>query len=202
VSFEIVPATPADRDQVVNTVVEAFHADPAFRYFFPDNDTYAAHAAEFTRYLFDRRVQLGSVWVALGGAVAALWDPPAPTMDTSPTRVAALDLPADVLQRIDRYDSVVHGLLPSEPHWYLGVLATRPDHAGRRLGRWLMGAGVTTAHAQGMPACLETTNPANVELYRREGWQVLDQVAGEGIPDTWVLVNRPYHGGATAEVAK
>jgi GNAT superfamily N-acetyltransferase len=195
VSFEINPATPADRDRVVDTVVAAFRADPAFRYFFPDDDTYPAHAAEFTRYLFDRRVLLGTVWVALDGAVTALWDPPAPAGDAG--TVAAPDLPAETLERIGRYDAAVHGMLPAEPHWYLGVLATRPDHAGQRLGRRLMAAGVTTAHAEGLPACLETTNPANVELYRREGWEVLDRVRGGGVPDTWVLVNRPHLSPAT-----
>jgi GNAT superfamily N-acetyltransferase len=193
VSFEINPATPADRDRVVATVVAAFRADPAFRYFFPEDDTYSAHAAEFTRYLFDRRVQLGTVWVALDGAVAALWDPPPPATPAAHTSVVALDLPAEARERIDRYDSAVHGMLPTEPHWYLGVLATHPDQAGRRLGRRLMAAGVTTAHAEGLPACLETTNPANVELYQREGWAVLDHVTGGGVPDTWVLVNRPHH---------
>jgi GNAT superfamily N-acetyltransferase len=199
VSFEITPATPADRDRVVDTVVAAFHADPAFRFFFPDEDSYPAYAAQFTGYLFDRRVRLGTVWVALDGAVAALWDPPAneAAADAPPGNGVAASLPADVLERINRYDSAVHGMLPDEPHWYLGVLATRPDHAGRRFGRRLMAAGVTTAHAEGLPACLETTNPGNVELYRREGWEVLDHVAGRDVPDTWVLVSRPHHSAAT-----
>ncbi len=190
-NFEITPATPADRDRVVDTVVAAFRADPAFRFFFPDEDTYAEYAAEFTGYLFDRRVPLGTVWMALDGAVAALWDPPANVATASAG--GAPKLPADVLERIERYDSAVHGMLPREPHWYLGVLATRPDHAGRRLGRRLMAAGVTTAHADGLPACLETTNPANVELYRREGWEVVDHITGRDVPDTWVLVSRPHH---------
>ena len=38
--FEIVRAARADRAAVVATVVAAFAADPAFRYFFPDDDTY------------------------------------------------------------------------------------------------------------------------------------------------------------------
>jgi hypothetical protein len=57
-----------------------------------------------------------------------------------------------------------------------------------------MAAGVTTAHADGLPAVLETMNPANVELYRREGWQVLGHTDGpgaDGVPTTWVLVNQP-----------
>ena len=185
--FEITQATPADRDQVVQTVVAAFVADPAYRYFFPDDDTYDRYATTFTEYLFDKRVDLGTVWIAAGGAVAALWDPP--QRQSRPE--LALELPTDVLARIDAYEAAVQPLLPTEPHWYLGVLATHPDHAGRRWGRAVMAAGVTTAHAEGLAAYLETTNPSNVDLYERAGWQVVGQ-AGNGGPTTWVLVNRPH----------
>jgi ribosomal protein S18 acetylase RimI-like enzyme len=193
VEFEITRATPAERDQVVRTVVAAFVADPAYRYFFPDDDTYERYASTFTAYLFDKRVGLGSVWIAGEGAVAALWDPP-----DKPANSGRLDLPADVLERIDRYDAAVHPMLPTEPHWYLGVLATHPDQAGRRWGRRVMAAGVTTAHADGLPACLETTNPSNVDMYEREGWQVVGQGTGD-VPRTWVLVNRPYRTTAAGE---
>ena len=184
--FEIARATRADRDQVVATVVAAFVADPAYRYFFPDDGTYEVHATTFTEYLFDKRVDLGTVWIAAGGAVAALWDPP-----DKPNPGGRPDLPDDVLARIDRYDATVHPMLPTDPHWYLGVLATHPDQAGKRWGRRVMAAGVTTAHADGLPAYLETTNPSNVDLYEREGWQLVGR-AGDGVPTTWVLVNRPY----------
>jgi GNAT superfamily N-acetyltransferase len=193
VDFEVVRATPADRARVVATVVAAFVADPAFRYFFPDDASYHRHAAAFTGYLFDRRVGLGTVWLAQGGAVAALWDPPAgaaPAIPEPSSEPVAPDVPAEVRERIDRYDETVHRLLPDYPFWYLGVVATHPAHAGRRLGRRLMAAGVTTAHADGLPAVLETTNPANVDLYQHEGWEVLAHDDGGG-PPTWVLVNQP-----------
>jgi hypothetical protein len=34
---DVVVATPADRERVVDTFVAAFAADPALRYFFPDD---------------------------------------------------------------------------------------------------------------------------------------------------------------------
>ena len=193
---DVVPALPADREAVIATVVAAFAADPAFRFFFPDDATYPGHAAAFAGYLFDQRVAKGTVWICAGGAVAALWDGPAvrstePNLAPTPAQPAVLDLPADVRERIDRYDAAVHAVLPAYPHWYLGILATRPDHAGRGLGRQLMAAGVTSAHADGSPAVLETMNPSNVELYQRAGWQLHGQTQRADVPTTWVLVNPP-----------
>ena len=195
---DVVTATPADRDAVVATVVAAFAADPAFRFFFPDDATYTDHAATYARHLFDKRVGNGTVWVLADGAVTALWDLPGEPASPGRTVVidagtplGALDLPADVRARLDRFDAAVHAALPAYPHWYLGILATHPDYAGRRLGRRLMGAGVTSAHADGYPAVLETMNPSNVELYQRAGWELYGQTAADDVPTTWVLINRP-----------
>ncbi|MFG1884452.1 GNAT family N-acetyltransferase [Micromonospora sp. NPDC049102] len=69
--------------------------------------------------------------------------------------------------------------------WYLGVLGTHPDSAGRGWGRAVMRAGLARAAADGLPAILETSKPANVELYRRAGWEVVGSLA-EPVP-TWVM---------------
>ena len=182
---EIITATPTDRDRVIATVVAAFVADPAFRFFFPDSETYASYAAAFAGYLFDRRVETSTVWLAEQGASVALWDPPQGTEHSS-----TLDLPADVLGRLDAYESAAQVLLPSTPHWYLGVLATHPDAAGRRLGRALIATGVERARADGLPAYLETTNPDNVDLYRRAGWEVTGTALVGTLP-IWVLAAGP-----------
>lgn len=189
-----VPATVADRPAVVATIVAAFVNDPAFRFFFPDDATYDRYAAAFAGYLFDRRVRQGTVWVAAGGAVVALWEKPEPVVRPAPADLVEeprLDLPAAELGRIQAYDAAVAAALPTYPHWYLGILATRPDHAGRGLGRRLMAHGVARAHAEGMPAVLETMNPSNVDLYVRAGWQVYGETTAADVPRTWVLVNPP-----------
>jgi GNAT superfamily N-acetyltransferase len=178
---EITLATPADRARVVETFVAAFVADPAVRHFLPEDATYPAHAATFAGHLFDKRVGAGGVWLADGGGATALWDKP----DTGPAE-STMDLPADVLARLDEYDTAVHDLLPTTPHWYLGVLATHPAHAGRRLGRAVMAAGVGQARAMGLPAYLETSNPGNVEVYRGAGWRVAAETSTVELR-VWVL---------------
>jgi GNAT superfamily N-acetyltransferase len=182
-------ATPADRDRVVDTVVAAFVADPAFRYFFPDDATYAVHAAVFARHLFDKRVGQDTVWLVDGGAAVSLWDPPG-----APASDLALALPDDVLGRLADYEAAVHGSMPTEPHWYLGVLATHPDHAGKRWGRLAVAAGLASADRAGLPTYLETTNPENVELYGRTGFVVSTHLAADpprlGI-ESWIMVRSP-----------
>jgi GNAT superfamily N-acetyltransferase len=172
-------AVQDDRQSVIETVVAAFDRDPAFRYFF-DSEDFAAQAATFAGYLFDRRVTRETVWVVGQAFAASLWDGP----EQDPP--AHLDLPEKVLARLEAYHEAVQGSIPQTPHWYLGVLATHPGHAGRRLGRLAMQAGLDLAARDGLPAYLETTNPGNVELYRRSGWEVTRAVESGPIP-IWVM---------------
>jgi ribosomal protein S18 acetylase RimI-like enzyme len=172
-------ARQEDRQSVIDAVVAAFDRDPAFRYFFDDDD-FAAQAATFAGYLFDRRVTRETVWVVGQGFAASLWDGP------EPGPRAQLDLPEKVLARLEVYHDAVQGSIPQTPHWYLGVLATHPGHAGRRLGRVAMQAGLDRAASDGLPAYLETTNPGNVELYRRSGFEVTRSIDSGPVP-IWVM---------------
>jgi GNAT superfamily N-acetyltransferase len=171
-------AVPHDREHVVTTIVGAFRRDPAFAYFFPDRSYYDVHAAAFAAALFDARVPEGTVWTVGEVDAVALWDGPAP----GPRK--PMDLPADALERLRVYNEVIHGALPSTPHWYLGVLATHPHAAGRGLGRATMAAGL--AQAGDLPAYLETSNPVNVEMYGRARWTVESKLDVGDLP-VWIM---------------
>ncbi|MEU7928172.1 GNAT family N-acetyltransferase [Micromonospora sp. NPDC049107] len=198
---EITIATPADRDAVVGSLVAAFVKDPILRFLFPDEETYPRHAATFFGDLFDKRVHLSSIWTTGGGASVAIWEPPAkqPTAGPADVRTAGPaavhrspkegSYPADVLARVQGYDHTVHAALPTYPFWYLGVLGTHPDSAGRGWGRAVMRAGLARAAADGLPAILETSNPGNVDLYRRAGWEVVGTLS-EPVP-TWIMQQPP-----------
>ncbi|GLH96628.1 GNAT family N-acetyltransferase [Phytohabitans aurantiacus] len=164
---EITIATVAHRDSVVDSLVAAFVKDPVLRYLFPDADTYPRYAAAFFGGLFDKRVHKQSIWTIAGGASVAIWEPPGASGGESPR------FPEGEQARIDAYNDALHSALPTTPFWYLGVLGTHPDHAGQGWGRLVMAEGLRRAAADGLPAILETSNPGNVELYRRAGWQVI-----------------------------
>ncbi len=177
-------ATVEDRDAVVDTVVAAFERDPALRYFFPADDRYAAQATAFFGALFDRRVGHASVWVHGPAHAAAMWSPPAPSA-VGGAAFPAIIGPAE-LDRIAAYEAAMAELLPDvAQHWYLGVLATHPEHRGRGLGQALMRAGLAGVGAG--VAHLETTNPGNVGYYEAAGWEVVASNDGGAPLPIWVL---------------
>jgi len=182
---EIAIARPDDRDRVVGSLVAAFVGDPVLRHLFPDEQTYPAYAAAFFGRLFDKRVGGQTIWTIGRGASVAMWDAPA-AVPEPPDDTLSAQLPADALARVDAYDRAVHAALPATPFWYLGVLGTHPDHAGRRWGHAVMQAGLRRAAADGLPAVLETSNPGNVEVYRRAGWAVV-AVVPAGPLTVWIM---------------
>jgi GNAT superfamily N-acetyltransferase len=169
-------ATPADRETILETVLAAFVADPAFRYFFPTDESYAEEVPSFVGDLLDRRLVHDTVWIVNEGAAVALWDPPGLSRAELPPELAP-----STAERIDRFDAVVHDLLPHEPHWYLGILATHPDHAGQGLGRIAMSEGLDQAHRDGLPSYLETATQVNVGIYEAYGWHVTASAVVSGM---------------------
>ncbi len=178
------------RPAVVATVVAAFRHDPAFRFFFPDDGSYDTQAAVFSGYLFDKRVAHGTIWTIDGAASVAMWSPPSAAgiepADAAAAQAEAIGSDGGAAERIEHYESIVGDALPETPHWYLGILATHPDHAGRRLGRRVMRDGLVAAHADGVPAILETTRADNVALYQRAGWSVDRELVVDDL-DVWIL---------------
>jgi ribosomal protein S18 acetylase RimI-like enzyme len=174
----VTQATALDRPRVVATIVAAFAEEPAFHHFFGDAETFADLSARLAGYLFDKRLPTGGALVVEGGAAVSLWDPPKPIRSDPSAHgsMPALELPQEVLDRMNTYDTAVHTLIPETPHWYLGVLATHPSHAGKRWGRAVMDAGLALAARAGLPAYLETTTASNVALYSRSGWTVCASV--------------------------
>jgi ribosomal protein S18 acetylase RimI-like enzyme len=76
-----------------------------------------------------------------------------------------------------------------EDHLYVLVLGVHPDQKGRGFGRQLLAPSLELADRAGVPAYLETTNPANLGLYRRFGFEVVEEVrAWEGAPPLWTML--------------
>ena len=68
------------------------------------------------------------------------------------------------------------GYRPSEPHWYLPVIGVDPAYQGRGLGRALMAHACERCDRDGVPFYLESSNPRNIPLYQRHGFEVLGTI--------------------------
>ena len=163
-------ATPAEIRQLAVTGWRAFHADPVMRWFFPDDDDYLANGLGVFRWVIGRGVALNSTWCTSDGVAFAKWTPPG--RPEAEVEDEPRNDPAWRLSRFMAYGTFSEANTPSEPHWYLNMLATHPDWQRTGFGAALMGEVFAIADAEGLGCYLETETEENVAYYRRHGFKV------------------------------
>jgi GNAT superfamily N-acetyltransferase len=178
-----------DRPRVVADLHAAFMRDPVLSWVFPDEAKRRRYGRHYFEMQARRLVPGGLAWRADGGG--ALWAG-AGRWRESP--LEALRLGAASLRGLWPHGGrVARGLLgiesrhPREPHLYLAVLGVRPEQQGQGLGTALLQPGISEADRLGLPAYLESSNPRNVPLYERHGFEVTEEVQLPSGPPVWLM---------------
>ena len=93
--------------------------------------------------------------------------------------------------RLASYNDAVAEAVPDEPHWYLGVLATKPERRKEGLATALLRPILNEADRLGIACCLETSTMKNRRFYERRGFEQASEIILRGGPDTWWLRRDP-----------
>lgn len=97
----------------------------------------------------------------------------------------------DDLERLALMGEAMGKAHPSEPHWYLGIVATLPDRRGRGLGNDVLGHSLAAVDRDRSPAYLESSNPRNISLYERHGFEVTGLIEIPGGPPMYPMWRDP-----------
>jgi GNAT superfamily N-acetyltransferase len=181
-------ATQADREAVLDTFVLSFGADPCARYVLPKPQDYMAGWRGFAMGLGGRALDHGAAFVTADGAAAAFWLPPGVEPDGDALGAVIEQLVADeqkaVLAQVIEQMAQFH---PHEPHWYLALLGADPSRQGRGLGSTLLKEGLRKCDEQGLPAYPESSNPRNIPLYERHGFEVIGAIRPDDFPGLYPM---------------
>jgi GNAT superfamily N-acetyltransferase len=184
--------TVDDEAWAVDTVVLAFAADPVARWTWSDAHQYLATMPRLVRAFGGRAFASGGALGTSDYAGAALWLPPgvAPDQDALSDimlRTVAPSRREDVFTVFERM--ATHH--PREPHWYLPLIGVDPAHQGRGYGGALMTAALARCDRDRVPAYLESTNPRNLTLYLRHGFEALATIQVGTSPPLVPMLRRP-----------
>lgn len=190
------PVTPAELPAVGRALARAFVNDPIWAWLTGSrHEHFAERAVGFFKAEARHYIHVGGAWTTEGNLGAALWAPPRAwklhagtiaTLAGPALRVFGTRLPKALgtLADIDKKH-------PSEPHWYLGMLGTDPDHQGRGVGSALLAPVLERCDHEGLPAYLESSKESNVPFYERHGFQVTDTHDFKGGPRMWLMWREP-----------
>jgi ribosomal protein S18 acetylase RimI-like enzyme len=190
-THKVETATPADEAAVFAILALAFSNDPATRWTWPDPKAYLEAFPHFAKAFGGAAFEHGSAY-RIGSAGAALWLPPG--VDSDEAALAALmqrtahpQTAADgpqVMQQMASYH-------PQEPHWYLPLIGVDPAHQGEGVGAALMRHATDICDRDGALAYLESSNPRNVTLYQRHGFEILGTIQSGSSPIITPMLRRP-----------
>lgn len=192
----VVPAAPADLEEVAGLVADAFAGEPQVAALLgtgaaetPDARRRRVHLyrAELLRPLAEGTVDLArdpDDGALLG---AAVWHGPHPSAGSGLHALRAVPdhLRAFGLAGVPRALSAQRAFeraRPRAPHWYLEAVGVAPAGQGRGVGRTLLQHRLDRVDAAGEPSYLESSSPRTTPLYRRLGFFPLGPV--RGLPST------------------
>ena len=185
-------ATEADRQRMLDVLTLAFVADPLARWGVPDPTQYLAGARSFFDAFGGNGVSHGSVYVVDDFAGAALWLPPGvePDGERLGTLIETYCEPRVVPEFLAVFARMAT-FHPDAPHWYLPLIGVDPAKQGRGYGAALMRHAAEHFDRENALAYLESSNPRNIPLYQRFGFEVLDTIRVGSSPPITPMLRRP-----------
>ncbi len=184
--------TVADEVRAIDTVVLAFAADPVARWSWPDSHQYLTSMPDLTRAFGGGAFAHNGAHGSDDYAGAALWLPPGVHPDEEALgevvqRTVAASTRDDVFAVFEQM-AKYH---PGGPHWYLPLIGVDPAHQGRGHGAALMTYALQQCDRDHLPAYLESTNPRNISLYLRHGFEALGTIQAGASPPLVPMLRRP-----------
>ena len=178
-----------DQFRLVAAIVLAFSVDPAARWTYPAPENYLMHFPDLVRTFGRKAFECGTAHFIGDGQAAAFWLPPGVQPDEDALMAhfqrTVPEQDRDTLFAVFEQMGQYH---PDEPHWYLPLIGVDPAQQGKGYGSALLKHALRLCDQDGTPAYLESSNPKNIPLYRRHGFEVLGTIqVGSSPPITPML---------------
>ncbi len=191
-SIEIRSATEDETPEAVAAIVAAFITDPVARFALPSPNAYLRGMPPITLAFGGRSFERSTAYVSVDFCGAALWLPPGVHPDDEALKKVFRDTAKhehldDLLATFEKMDE----WNPDEPHWYLPLIGVEPNAQGRGLGGALMRHAVARCDQEDALAYLESSNPRNISLYERHGFEVMGEIQVGLAPPVTPMLRQP-----------
>jgi len=188
-TYKIRVAQVSETDTVLNILTQAFASDPPIRWLMSTPDDYLAGFRGFATGMGGAGLAAGTGYLAADGAAAALWLPPGVSSDSQAMAAAITPFMTEdkgaVAGAVSEALSSYH---PHAPHWYLAMIGVDPARQGQGLGSAMLKEALARCDADGVIAYLESSQPRNVPLYERFGFEVIGVVEPGDFPPIYPML--------------
>jgi ribosomal protein S18 acetylase RimI-like enzyme len=181
-----------DQQTVIDVITLAFSTDPITRFAFPDPSTYLTAMPALARAFGGNGFAHGAAHLVDGGPGAAMWLPPGVQPDAD-TMAALMErhVPKDRVDDMMQVMTQMEQYHPAEDCWYLPLIGVDPSCQSRGYGSALLRHALPRCDRDGVAAYLESSNPRNISLYERHGFEKLGSIQAGASPTMVPMLRRP-----------
>lgn len=193
---EIEVAPVSARERTLWTITLGFSADPVARWIWPEAKDYTHWMPQFARAMAGGAFEHASALVANGFRAAALWLPPSAAADeVALSAILEASVRPEIAEDVNEMFTQMDEFHPqNEACWYLPMIAADPAFIGQGFGAALMKHALRSCDEQGAIAYLESSNPRNISLYRRHGFEVVGTIQAGESPPMYPMIREPKMG--------
>jgi ribosomal protein S18 acetylase RimI-like enzyme len=179
-------------EAATSVITLAFSTDPIARWTYPDPDQYLEYFPRFIKAFAGRSFEKGTAYLAPDFAGAALWLKPGVSPDEDELLGLVWESTSSEVQKdlFPMFEQMA-AFHPKYPHWYLPMIGVEPGRQGSGVGSALLQHSLANCDADALPAYLESSNPKNIPLYERFGFEVIGKIKAGDAPPMYPMLRKP-----------
>jgi ribosomal protein S18 acetylase RimI-like enzyme len=176
----------------VGVITLAFSTDPVARWMYPDPNDYLDNFPQFVRAFAGRSFETATAYLAPEAAGAALWLPPGVEPEEDTLIGLFWSSTGDEVQKdlFPMFEQMA-AYHPRDAHWYLPMIGVETSRQGSGVGSALIQHALANCDADALPAYLESSNPKNIPLYERFGFEVIGLIQSGNAPPLYPMLRKP-----------
>ena len=183
-----------DKKKVLSTACLAFGADPFMRWIMSEGQTYLDKYRDLIDiYCCEKSLEHSATYMVERCSGTAIWLPPGIFGDEQ--KISDWVSENVSPQRLETFLHVLDEMQKYYPKtnrcWYLAVLAVDPAFQRLGLGSLLMKHVNQLLDETGSQGYLESSNPENISLYQRHGYEVIGEIKIGDCPIVTPMLREP-----------
>ena len=190
-AVQVRKATPDDLPELSQTLASAFFDDPVSVWSMPHPRRRAQILPGAFEAIVAANLAHDEVYTMDDVVAGAVWQPPGAEGDAAQLATVLEEVAGEYAPRLFELFELLEQTHPQQPHYYLFLLATRPELQCRGAGSALMRPVLEICDRDEIPAYLEATNERNRALYLRHGFEVTGEIRLADGPNLWPMWRRP-----------
>jgi GNAT superfamily N-acetyltransferase len=166
----------------VDILLLAFSSDPFQRYLMPDPSIFFKNSTIWFNNAASQSISTKSLFGTEDYSGVALWFPPDYVVEFDAIGETLQDLPQNSQKNIFQYFNELEKNRPKDA-WYLEYAGVDPSKQSLGVGSALLKNSLHKIDNLHQPAYLESSNPRNMSLYERHGFETVTKIQfGDGPP--------------------